>query len=63
MSRERVDERVLLAPHAQAVTVSPIDSPVVDDDTFEHILQVTAQHDAIMAYYYMDDDDNVSIFS
>lgn len=31
-----------------------------DHDTFDHILQVTAQHEAIMAYYYMDDNNKVS---
>lgn len=34
---------------------------LVDDDTFEHILQVTAQHDAVMAYYYMDEDNKVKV--
>lgn len=31
-----------------------------DHDTFDHILQVTAQHEAIMAYYYMDENNKVS---
>lgn len=26
-----------------------------DDDTFERILQVTSHHEAIMAYYYLDE--------
>lgn len=33
----------------------------MDDDTFEHILQVTAHHDAVMAYYYMDEDNKVKV--
>lgn len=28
-----------------------------DVDTFEHVLNVTAQNDSIYAYYYMDEDD------
>lgn len=38
-----------------------------DVDTFEHVLNVTAQNDSIYAYYYMDEDDktvrkNISLF-
>lgn len=29
-------------------------------DTFDHILQVTAHHDSVYAYYYMDDNNKVS---
>lgn len=29
-------------------------------DTFDHILQVTAHHDAVYAYYYMDENNKVS---
>lgn len=36
------------------------DSTLVDD-TFENILQVTSHHDAVMAFYYMDDDYKVKI--
>lgn len=28
-------------------------------DTFEHILQVTSQHDTIMTYYYLDENNKV----
>lgn len=28
-------------------------------DTFDHILQVTSHHEAVVAYYYMDDDNKV----
>ncbi|XP_077297192.1 1-acylglycerol-3-phosphate O-acyltransferase Pnpla3-like [Arctopsyche grandis] len=34
---------------------------ILEDDTFEQILQVTNHHDAIMAYYYMDENDKVKI--
>lgn len=33
------------------------------DDTFEQILNVTNQHDAVMAYYYMDDNNEVCSFN
>lgn len=37
-----------------------IDKSVIEDeDAFEHILQVTAHHEAIMAYYYLDDNNKV----
>lgn len=29
-------------------------------DTFDHILQVTSAHEAVYAYYYMDDNNKVS---
>ncbi|KAF2905969.1 hypothetical protein ILUMI_00200 [Ignelater luminosus] len=32
-----------------------------DEDTFEHILQVTSHHEAIMAYYYMDENNKVKV--
>lgn len=32
----------------------------IDVDTFDHILQVTSQHEAVYAYYYMDDNNKVS---
>ncbi|RXG71437.1 Patanin-like phospholipase domain-containing protein [Armadillidium vulgare] len=31
------------------------------DDTFEQILNVTNQHDAVMAYYYMDDNNEMKV--
>lgn len=36
-------------------------SDTVDDDTFEHILQVTSQHETIMAYYYLDENNKVKV--
>ncbi|XP_044254020.1 patanin-like phospholipase domain-containing protein atgl-1 isoform X1 [Tribolium madens] len=32
-----------------------------DDDTFEHILQVTSHHETIMAYYYLDENNKVKV--
>lgn len=32
---------------------------IIADDTFENILQVTAHHEALMTFYYMDDNDKV----
>ncbi|XP_030755609.1 1-acylglycerol-3-phosphate O-acyltransferase Pnpla3-like isoform X1 [Sitophilus oryzae] len=40
-------------------TVNKTDT--MDDDTFDHILQVTSQHDAIMAYYYLDENNKVKV--
>lgn len=31
-----------------------------DVDTFDHILEVTAHHDAVYAYYYMDENNKVN---
>ncbi|GLH05511.1 Patatin-like phospholipase domain-containing protein 2 [Gryllus bimaculatus] len=33
----------------------------MDNDTFEHILQVTSHHEAVMAFYYMDEDNKVKV--
>lgn len=32
---------------------------ILEDDTFEQILKVTNYHDAIMAYYYLDEHNKV----
>ena len=32
-----------------------------DLDTFDHILQVSSHHDAMYAYYYMDEDNKVIV--
>lgn len=37
-------------------------SDAMDDDTFEHILQVTSQHETIMTYYYLDENNKVRFF-
>ncbi|CAH1106272.1 unnamed protein product [Psylliodes chrysocephalus] len=33
----------------------------MDNDTFDHILHVTSQHDTIMAYYYLDENNKVKV--
>lgn len=33
----------------------------IGDDTFENILQVTSHHDAVMAFYYMDENNKVKV--
>lgn len=33
----------------------------VDDDTFDHILQVTSHNDALMAFYYTDENNKVKV--
>lgn len=35
------------------------DSGTVDFDTFDHILTVTSEHEAVYAYYYMDENNKV----
>ncbi|KAL1509177.1 hypothetical protein ABEB36_003953 [Hypothenemus hampei] len=40
-------------------TVNKTDT--MDDDTFDHILQVTSDHDAVMAYYYLDENNKVKV--
>ncbi|XP_061706232.1 1-acylglycerol-3-phosphate O-acyltransferase Pnpla3-like isoform X6 [Cydia pomonella] len=34
---------------------------VLADDTFEHILNVTSHHDALLAYYYLDSDNKMKM--
>lgn len=34
-------------------------SGTVDLDTFDHILTVTSEHEAVYAYYYMDENNKV----
>lgn len=34
-------------------------SGTVDFDTFDHILTVTSEHEAVYAYYYMDENNKV----
>lgn len=33
----------------------------MDNDTFDHILQVTSHHETIMAYYYLDENNKVKV--
>jgi len=35
----------------------------LEDNTFEHILQETAPHDTVMAFYYVDENNKVQAFS
>jgi hypothetical protein len=43
-----------------SVTVNYADlGAQMEDDTFEHILQETAHHDTVMAFYYMDENNKV----
>lgn len=35
------------------------DGGIVDFDTFDHILTVTSEHEAVYAYYYMDENNKV----
>ncbi|KAK9870801.1 hypothetical protein WA026_009760 [Henosepilachna vigintioctopunctata] len=38
-----------------------IDASETDTDAFEHILQITSQHDNIMTYYYLDENNKVQV--
>lgn len=38
---------------------SPLDAAAISDDAFEKILDVTTHQDALMAYYYLDEDNQV----
>nr|CAH7734814.1 unnamed protein product [Callosobruchus chinensis] len=42
-----------------SVTINRSDT--MDNDTFDHILNVTSQHDTIMAYYYLDENNKVKV--
>lgn len=57
----RFSSNKILSRHG-SFSVSRAETSNVDDDTFEHILQVTAQHEAVMAYYYMDENNKVMSF-
>ncbi|XP_071452365.1 1-acylglycerol-3-phosphate O-acyltransferase Pnpla3-like [Hetaerina americana] len=50
----------LRRPSLNAVLAEP-GTTMVDDDTFDHILQVTSHHDALMAFYYMDENNKVKV--
>ncbi|XP_043473781.1 1-acylglycerol-3-phosphate O-acyltransferase Pnpla3 isoform X2 [Leptopilina heterotoma] len=45
----------------QSKSNSIINMPDFNDDTFENTLQATSDQDALMAYYYMDDDNKVRV--
>ncbi|CAH0560430.1 unnamed protein product [Brassicogethes aeneus] len=42
-----------------SLTISKTDN--LDNDTFDHILQITSQQDTIMAYYYLDENNKVKV--
>ncbi|XP_046394008.1 uncharacterized protein LOC124161840 isoform X2 [Ischnura elegans] len=50
----------LRRPSLNAALAEP-GTTLVDDDTFDHILQVTSHHDAVMAFYYMDENNKVKV--
>ncbi|XP_052120170.1 1-acylglycerol-3-phosphate O-acyltransferase Pnpla3 [Frankliniella occidentalis] len=56
----RFSSNKILSRHG-SFSVNRAETSNVDDDTFEHILQVTAQHEAVMAYYYMDENNKVKV--
>ncbi|CAH1966929.1 unnamed protein product [Acanthoscelides obtectus] len=55
-SRKFKTKEILCKP---SVTINRSDT--MDNDTFDHILKVTSQHDTIMAYYYLDENNKVKV--
>lgn len=49
------------APPTPCIELNEARSSIDDYDTFEHILEVTSHHDAVMAFYYTDENNAVSI--
>lgn len=45
----------------KTLIVHPLEPSGVHDDTYEHLLNVIHQHDAVMAFYYLDEKNKVSI--
>ncbi|XP_069696120.1 uncharacterized protein bmm isoform X2 [Periplaneta americana] len=58
---DSTDVRLLSRRSSFAVSCTDLVSTPVEDDTFEHILQETAHHDTVMAYYYMDENHKVKV--
>uniref|UniRef100_A0A182QLC8 triacylglycerol lipase n=1 Tax=Anopheles farauti TaxID=69004 RepID=A0A182QLC8_9DIPT len=46
---------------SKEITPTGHHSAMGDIDTFDHILQVSSHHDAMYAYYYMDEDNKVKV--
>nr|CAD7409564.1 unnamed protein product [Timema cristinae] len=53
--------KVLSRRSSQTLALTGADTTLVEDDTFEHILQVTSHHDAVMAYFYTDENNKVKV--
>lgn len=58
-THNRKYKTITAIPMQSNLTVSGSD--MGDDDTFEQILQITSHHEAIMAYYYMDENNKVKV--
>jgi hypothetical protein len=44
-----------------SIVNSQSEATAIAEDTFEHILQVTAHNDALMAFYYLDENNKVKV--
>lgn len=44
-----------------SIVNSQTDQNSIAEDTFDHILQVTAHNDALMAFYYLDENNKVKV--
>nr|CAD7433519.1 unnamed protein product [Timema monikensis] len=53
--------KVLSRRSSQTFALTGADTTLVEDDTFEHILQVTSHHDTVMAYFYTDENNKVKV--
>ncbi|KAL1460006.1 hypothetical protein WDU94_011947, partial [Cyamophila willieti] len=49
------------APPQPGVTLNTGGSQIDDYDAFEHILEVTSHHDAVMAFYYTDENNAMNV--
>ncbi|XP_066999742.2 1-acylglycerol-3-phosphate O-acyltransferase Pnpla3 isoform X1 [Anabrus simplex] len=59
-SQQHAPSRSLSRWPSMTINRTGTDLPL-DDDTFDHILQVTSHHEAIMAFYYMDENNKVKV--
>jgi len=53
----------ILSRRSSSISVvnSQTDQHSIAEDTFDHILQVTAHNDALMAFYYLDENNKVKV--
>ncbi|KAI5732555.1 hypothetical protein M8J76_001666 [Diaphorina citri] len=49
------------APPTPCIELNEARSSIDDYDTFEHILEVTSHHDAVMAFYYTDENNAMNV--
>lgn len=57
--RSEISEHHIRPESSLSVVHKTAANAIEVDDTFDHILEVTAHHEAVYAYYYMDEDNKV----